>query len=483
MKIRHQIRFLPFYLFFIALLIGTCNYPFFWDTIQLASKHAHFFYDSGFHNIILPNEIDSGHIPTLGIYLAMIWKIAGKSLIISHLAMLPFVLAIVYQSILLVSRVFDPEWHYYALVILLVDATLLAQCTLVSPDIILVCFFLMALNNLLFRKPFWYSVALTGLMLASLRGMMCVAGFFIADVIIYFAENKIFSALNKSKNVSREIVKIIRCYLPSVIIALCFFIWHYYKTGWIGYHKTMPWYPLFENVNLKGAIFNIFILGWRLIDFGRIFIWLTGAFCLWHYFKNHPPFPAFLKSFIIIFICIFLSLSEAVILHKNLSGHRYLLPVYLLFAILVTFYLFEVIKSRFLKKAIFYLMLLGMLSGNFLVYPDQIAKGWDSTLAYLPYFPLREKMMDYMGKEGIELSETGTLFPNTGPIEYIDLSGKKKSFAEFDLKSNHYVFYSNVFNGFSDAELSELKMNWKPVKVYKFLMVKIILYAAPYYSR
>lgn len=88
-----------------------------------------------------------------------------------------------------------------------------------------------------------------------------------------------------------------------------------------------------------------------------------------------------------------------------------------------------------------------------------------------------------MEKEGIKLSETGTLFPNTGPMEYIDLSGKKESFAEFDLKSNHYVFYSNIYNGFSDSELSELKSKWKQVKIYRFMMVKIILYASPYYSQ
>lgn len=70
MNIRQYIKYLPTYLFFFILLLATVKYPFFWDTVQLASKHAHFFYETDFHSIILPNEIDSGHIPTLGIYLA-----------------------------------------------------------------------------------------------------------------------------------------------------------------------------------------------------------------------------------------------------------------------------------------------------------------------------------------------------------------------------------------------------------------------------
>jgi hypothetical protein len=115
MKLHQNISSLPFYLIFLILLSATVSYPFFWDTIQLASKQAHFFYETGFHSIILPNEIDSGHIPSLGIYLALLWKIMGKSLIVSHLAMLPFVMGIVFQSILLVRRLFSSDWYFYAL--------------------------------------------------------------------------------------------------------------------------------------------------------------------------------------------------------------------------------------------------------------------------------------------------------------------------------------------------------------------------------
>src|SRR5665811_945241 len=94
------------YLIFTLLVVGTMRFPFFWDTIQLGSEHAHFFYETNFRIIILPNVIDSGHIPILGIYLASIWTLFGKSLLLSHLAMLPFVLGIVFQSIQLCRRLF-----------------------------------------------------------------------------------------------------------------------------------------------------------------------------------------------------------------------------------------------------------------------------------------------------------------------------------------------------------------------------------------
>ncbi|MGC1392383.1 MAG: hypothetical protein WA816_15210 [Bacteroidales bacterium] len=479
MKIHKQIACLPYYFFFLLLFLVTAKFPFFWDTIQLASKHAHFFYDSGFSGIILPNEIDSGHIPTLGLYIALVWKIAGKSLLVSHIAMLPFVLGIVYQSIILVQRIFKENWSYSALIILLADPTLLAQCTLVSPDVLLVFFFLLALNNLLIKNSLLYSLALAGLTLSSMRGMMCVAGFYLAEVAIPFFNDNFIHDKQWLKKSFLNTINSAKLYLPSIIIAGAFFSWHFYKTGWIGYHKDMPWYPLFEIVDLKGAIRNILILGWRLIDFGRVFIWIAGLFCVWHFYKNRPVIPETLKSILVVLVCISVSLFHAVIFHNNLSGHRYLLPVYLLISVAVTQYIFSINFPWFLKRAVFIILFTGLLSGNFWIYPDRIAKGWDSTLAYLPYFALREEMMNYMVKENIPIDETGTLFPNSGQIDYIDLSGRKDSFAELDLKTNSYVFYSNIYNGFSDYELSELKNNWKELKNIRFLMVKVILYESP----
>jgi hypothetical protein len=129
--------------------------------------------------------------------------------------------------------------------------------------------------------------------------------------------------------------------------------------------------------------------------------------------------------------------------------------------------------------AAFFIMLTGMLSGNFWIYPDNIDKGWDASLAYLPYFPLRERMMNYIDKERIAINETGTLFPNLSRLKYIDLSEREDAFAELDLKTNHYVFYSNVFNGFPAAQLSELKNSWKKLKEFRFMGVRIILFGSP----
>lgn len=479
MKARYPGFEIAVYIFFTFLVLATSGFPFFWDTVQLASKHAHFFYETNFATIILPNEIDSGHIPTLGIYIALVWKIFGKSLFISHLAMLPFVLGLVYQALHLVKHRFPARWQPFAIVILLSDPTLLAQSTLVSPDVLLVFFFLMALNSMSGKNRMLYIISLAGLTLSSMRGMMCAGGLFASEVIIVIIKSKSDGSDKKAAVAIRSALSLFVAYVPALLIAALFFGWHFYKTGWIGYHKDMPWYPMFEYVDLRGAIRNIFILGWRMIDFGRLFVWITALYCFRNYFRRRPSLPVEFKPLIVISIILFLSLAHAAILHRNLSGHRYFLPVYIAFTLSVLYYLFEISGEGMPKKFFAWLMIIGLLSGNFWVYPDRIAKGWDSTLAYIPYFHLRKEMMHYMSEKGIKLGETGTCFPNTEKLELIDLNGENDAFAAKNLSSDKYIFYSNIYNDFSDKELWELKHNWIKIRELRLLQVKVILYQNP----
>jgi len=457
---------------FTILVMVTAGYPFFWDTVQLASRHADFFYNSDFKSIILPQEIDSGHIPTLGIYLAVVWKFFGRTLFVSHVAMLPFVIGIVYQAIKLINKYIPEKWRFPAVIIFLINPVLLAQCTLVSPDVFLVFFFLMAMNNITFKNRTWYALAIAGLTLSSMRGMMCAAGLFLADLIIRLYEKE---KDTDARKLPGTILKTLVPYLPGLIIAGAFLLWHFYRTGWIGYHTEMPWYQSFERVDLKGALFNTLILGWRLVDFGNLFIWIAALYSGLHFYRHRQPLTSSSGTLCLITIGVFLSIAHAFILHKNLSMHRYLLPVYMSFSLLILYYIYSNTDIRFPRKFFTWMLIAGLLTGNFWVYPDRIAKGWDSTLAYLPYFPLRKKMMDFMNENGIRPEETGTGFSNTAVIDQLELNGNTSSFAIIDLSANNYVFYSNIYN-FSDEILQELKENWQIVKEFRAIQVKVILY-------
>ena len=149
------------YAFYAIVLMATWlvkDHPFFWDTVQLGSKQAHFFYENGFSSFILPVEIDSGHPPFFGAYLALMWQLFGKTLAVSHFAMLPFLLGNVY----LLSKMAEwlrpdhrPSW---LLLFAFADPVLASQSILVSPDIALVFFFLLGLCGILKNRK-WQGVA------------------------------------------------------------------------------------------------------------------------------------------------------------------------------------------------------------------------------------------------------------------------------------------------------------------------------------
>src|SRR6056297_2929728 len=82
----------------VLLFLFSKDFPFFWDTVQLGSKHAHWYYENNYQSFFLPQSIDSGHPPTFGMYIALLWKILGKKLWVSHLSLVPFTALIVFYA-------------------------------------------------------------------------------------------------------------------------------------------------------------------------------------------------------------------------------------------------------------------------------------------------------------------------------------------------------------------------------------------------
>ncbi len=107
----NQFGLLTIILIYSILFLCTSGNEFFWDTTQLASKHGHWYYENNFKYLLLPNHLDSGHIPAFGMYIALMWKLFEKSLFISHLAIFPFTLGILYQVYKLLLNIdFPKKW-------------------------------------------------------------------------------------------------------------------------------------------------------------------------------------------------------------------------------------------------------------------------------------------------------------------------------------------------------------------------------------
>lgn len=466
---------------YLVLFFSTWKNVFFWDTIQLASKHAHWFYETRFTQLLLPDNADSGHIPVFGAYLAVWWLVFSKSLIVSHLSILPFTIGIIICVHRIVLHLSKPNLLFPAMLLVLSDPTLLAQSTLVSPDIPLVFFFLLAVKAYLKQqnKIFLFSIIL--LTIISLRGAMVAFAVFLTDMLIIKINNKSYKLIFK---------KIIG-YLPVTIIPVLYFSYHWAEKGWIGYHSESPWNDSFQGVDISGIIRNTVVFVWRIIDFGRIFVWGALIFFTilivkkiernklktkWQQISIEKPAITFI---IILLFTQLLVLAPTMILYKGLLGHRYLLPIFITAALLFIIVVNKYFDNNKWKKLTFIIVSVGLLSGNFWVYPDKIAKGWDATLAHLPYYQLRYKMLTYISARQIGFEKIGSDFPLTAPLKYTDLCDCNTSFAHKNLNKQKYILQSNISNGFTDKELNELKNNWTLVKEYQQCRLYFRLYKQP----
>jgi len=478
----------PFWVYYCLLIWFIHDHIFFWDTVQLASKHAHWYYEQNFQYFLLPENINSGHPPIFGMYIAGCWKVFGKTLMVSHFSMLPFLLGIVWLLHKIGTYYGNAKTAKYLMLLVLVDPFFAGQSVLVSPDIVLVFAFLLCVHSItMYSKespsrtfpdsyrdgstqlkptsilnPPTIGIVLGVILLGtiSLRGMMVTFGLYLWWIITnYFQIQTNRSSL---KNLLSIAFQKLPYFLPAGILAILFLGYHYQKMGWIGYHPNSPWAGSFKQVGLVGFLKNIGLLGWRMLDFGRLFLW--GGL-IWVLFKK-VKINRFIssekdmlkaKSLLILILVLSLLLTPSLLLHEGLMSHRYLLPITL--SITLLFYHLSV-----------------LLTGNFWVYPKHIAQGWDATLAHIPYYKLRNKMMQYIEQEGIPLTEIGTVFPNIGPLEIYDLKGQSTGLDKKDFNKNKYFFYSVVYNDVSDEELQELENEWTVLKEFKAYGIAVILY-------
>jgi hypothetical protein len=460
---------LPFLGFFTFLTFWVSGNGFFWDTILLSSKYAHWFIQTNFQSFILPRDLDAIHPPTFGLYLALVWKCFGKSLLVSHLAMLPFLLGIVWQLYLLCSYFFRKKYLFVVILFMLADTTFLGQSTLVSPDIALVFFFLLSLNSILYNKKLLLIIGLVCLSLISVRGMFATLVIFCYDI---WLNSPSFSV----KTIFKTGINSIIYYIPAALLVAIYLICHYRALGYIVPVKSTNWTGHYDAVGIKGILYNTGILGWRMVDFGRIFIYFFLAAFIVNYFRKRFVADHKLKLLIVLFIIFMLINSPYLLFFKQPILHRYLMVANIFCSLILLYILFESELPRKLSRMIYVIAFAGLLSGNFWIYPDNIAKGWDSTLAHLPWYNIRSEMIQYIEKEKIPFDQIGTEFPNTATFENIDLNGKDISFPQKNMQTNPYIFYSNIFNDFSDHELKELKTKWIVVREIKRCGVKGVLY-------
>ncbi len=466
----------PFMLLAVLVTFSVREHVFFWDTIQLGSKHAHWFYENNFQTLLLPKTFDSGHPPLFGMYLAFLWQLFGKSLIVSHFAMLPFLLANCWLLFQLGKAYTGQIGGLGVLLLSSVDPTFAAQSILISPDVVLVTCFLLAWWSILRKRKWLLAIAVLGLAMVSMRGMMVGVALFLFGLATKLLQT---NTPQRSTNKQQQFtINNLLPYLPGGLFGLVFLLWHYQQTGWVGYHPDSPWAMSFERVGWAGFLKNVAVFGWRMLEFGRIGIWLVSAIGLFVWYKKRPLHNQSLFQLLSLMLLLLLLLTPSQLLHKGLLAQRYFLPVFVSLNVLTIFLVQKIIPSLMGRRLLFSLAFLSLLTGNLWVYPKQLAQGWDATLAHWPHYELRAEMLAFIQEEQIPLLEIGTVFPEIGPLKYKDLSERTDGFVTADLKKQNYVLYATTMNDFTDEELAELK-SWTVVKRLEKNRIEFILYQRP----
>jgi hypothetical protein len=452
---------LPAYLLLLLLTVFSIPIPFFWDSAFFSAVSV-YFYDHGMNGFITPLQHDTGGFPLFSSYLTLVWIIFGKTLAVSHLAILPFLIGVVNQFYLLAKRFLNDKTIVLALILLLIEPVFITQSILMGYDILMVYFFLLSLNALYDKKELLFSIAFLFLSLISIRGIMLASALFIIDLFLFKKIDRLF----------------IRKYLPAVFICVIWFIYHKTQTGWFLFSPTR------ENnaEQFSGAVMMlrqfVYII-WKTLDLGRITLWILFITSAMYFLKHNKASKT--KELIALVFIPLIALTFLMLLIKNPIGHKYFLIVFVLLNIGVC-YCLEQLESRKKSVLLFCLISTSLIGGNFIFYPQRYGNAWDASLKVLPYFKLDAEMKAYLLKNAIPDNQIGTQFPLTTKYPFSHLSDAHDQYIDIEdkpIKTFQYFLYSNIINTNRMSDLEKITTQWLAIKKMKCGTIELTLYQNP----
>lgn len=436
----------------IALFWASMNFGMFWDNVLFASKMGNHLYENGVFSWNIPNSFDPGHPPFLGFILAIFWNIFGHTLWVSHLAMLPFTIGLLYQLqrfTFFYTR--NQSKSFFAILLLLADPTLSTAFVLVNPEVITLFFFFLALNGFLYKKTHWKFIGLFFLSIVTFRSIMLFAGFFLFDIL-----NHLYIKQQSKKTLFHW--RFIGLYALASLPAIVYVSWRLIAKGWLQTHDDSPWATYWHFSSFQKFFQNTVVLIWRYLDFGRLFVFIFLIIGFWHLKRKKATNKSMQQLLILAFSSV-IFIVITVLLSTNAFGHRYFLVSYMAL-ILVAFLILQELQTK--KELVYSLLMIALITGNLWVYPEKISQGWDATLSHIPYHSLRVEAIEFLDQEKIDFKDVGTFFPNYNTQDQIDFNGDQRALSHFN-KENKYVFSSNVYN-LSDENYDFIQENYIEIK-------------------
>lgn len=373
-----------------------------------------------------------------------------------------------YQLVLFCKQNFVKGVTAYAILLVFLEPTFVAQTTNLNNDMLLVFFTLLSLNSLVKSKSFLFTLALTGMLFTNLRGIYLL----IAIIIIHIIYSRL--KLIESKK---------SLYIGYLISITCFAIFCFFQNnelGWFIISENKNFSAHRESAGFKQALINIIVFAKGLLEFGRFIVYIFLLPLLIKYLKSKTKKNIKISRVIVAYFVFLFVLFVGIIPFSNPFGDRYLMICYLL-SIILLINLLNYFRIKQRKKVIIYVTIfLCFISGHFWIYPPTLSQPWDSSLAYLNYYKVEDEMETYIDSSNIKAHDIGTRIRlNWRAESELKPIAKNKLYANFDINNNDFILLSNIENTTKDDEYNYIVNNWKLIKSYSQLGVFISLYKKP----
>lgn len=453
---------------FVVLVSFACTYdvPFFWDALSKSTR-ATWFYEHDFSQWVVPTEINSGHPPFWTLLLAFTWKVFGRDLLVTRILLLMLNIGVVYQLQTIINKYRSKTISWYWYLILFIEPTYLAQTTILNNDVLML-FLCLVSFNFIRKNRLLYSLAITGVLFCNLRGMLLISGFFLFDVASYYYQNRSFK-------------KIYKLAYPYILPIVCFALFLNYQYGILGWIIKSPSSEGHRDlVGLKQFVINIASLIRAFADYGRFWFLIILFTCIGIVIKHKKEISKETKELMLFWSCLFITNVSVMLLSSNPIGHRYFMILYLVSLLVFVNLLFTIIPKVEVIYMAFFSSVVMLLTGHFWIYPKSISQAWDSSLAYLNYFEMKEKMKEYVIDHQIPLDSIGTKTRNvTSYYEYLREEEDMNYVGDAAVESYPYYVFSNIENETKDDEIFVLENEWILIQEYQKKGIFVRLYKSP----
>ncbi len=439
--------------YFFAVIVAICysvaslSIPFFSDMSYISSI-ANQIYHSNFHEIINTTN-DNGTPPLYSLFFSIIWKMFSYKLWLSHLAVLPIFLGLLYQYYVLSSRFLSQKATFIALIFILIDPIFITQFMLMGYDIVLVFLFLLAINSIYKKQHILLIISTILIPLINIRGFSILLSIFAIHIYI----NKAYSI--------KSFIRTSFFYIPAILSTLMWYLYHYSQTAWL---VVSPENTALHHIN--SVVWTIKNMVFEIIAFNSNGRFIVLFFVLLLFILNRDNFFKAKNKELIILIS--LSLLPFILIFTALhypTGPRYFMIVYPFVYIL---FVSQMHKLSLLKqKVIIIISISGLFISNFWVNPYPYSNAWDSSLKVMSYFKIQKEMLIDFKKANIKGEEVISGFPlhKDMAYNYQDTTlSYKFSEQNKEIKEGQYIIYSNIYN---NLELRKQKPSYSNLTLYK----------------